>query len=257
MLASQLDKIFHNGKSVVLAYDQGLEHGPKDFDERNINPDYILDIAEKGCFKGLVLHHGIAEKYYGSIHNVPLIVKLNGKTNIPQMEPYSEEVCTVKRAVSLGADLVGYTIYVGSEHEHRMFKRFGWIVNEAHHYGIPVVAWVYPRGKYVADPLSTETLAYAARVGLELGADVIKINYHGDLNGFKWVVKAAGKAKVLVAGGSKMDDHEFLQKTYEIMQAGASGLAVGRNVWQHQDPLRMADRIKKIVFENKRVDEVL
>jgi class I fructose-bisphosphate aldolase len=138
-----------------------------------------------------------------------------------------------------------------------MFDDFSKLVETAHTYGIPVIAWVYPRGRFVQDELSTEIIAYSARIGLELGADFVKINYNNDFEGFKWVVKAAGKAKVLVAGSKKLSDKEVLQRTYDIMKAGVCGLAVGRNVWQHEKPLEMTKALKKIIFDNKSVNEAL
>ena len=258
MTKLQMQKIMHNERSLLLAYDQGLEHGPTDFNLNNVNPDYILKIAEKGKYNAIILHHGIAEKYYDK-HNatVPLIVKLNGKTNLVKKDPISSQVCSIGRAVKLGAEAVGYTIYPGSEFEHEMFNDFSKLVETAHTYGIPVIAWVYPRGKFVHDEFSTETIAYAARIGLELGADFVKINYNNDFKGFKWVVKAAGKTKVLVVGGKKLSDREVLQRAYEVMKAGASGLAVGRNVWQNDHPLKMTKALKKIIFDNKSVNEAL
>ena len=253
-----MQKIMHNERSLLLAYDQGLEHGPTDFNLNNVNPDYILKIAEKGKYNGLILHHGIAEKYYDK-HNatVPLIVKLNGKTNFVKSDPISSQVCSIGRAVKLGADAVGYTIYPGSEFEHKMFSEFSKLIETAHTYGIPVIAWVYPRGKFIKNEFSTETIAYAARIGLELGADFVKINYNNNFEGFKWVVKAAGKARVLIAGGKKLSDKEVLQRTYEVMKTGACGLAVGRNVWQNDHPLKMTKALKKIIFNNKSVNEAL
>ena len=258
MTKLQMQKIMHNEKSLFLAYDQGLEHGPTDFNLNNVNPDYVLKIAENGKYNAVILHHGIAEKYYDK-HNaaVPLIVKLNGKTNLFRGDPVSSQVCSIGRAVKLGAEAVGYTIYPGSEFEYKMFKDFSKLVETAHSYGIPIIAWVYPRGKFIQDELSTETIAYAARIGLELGADFVKINYNNDFEGFKWAVKAAGKTKVLVVGGKKLSDQELLQRTYEVMKAGASGLAVGRNVWQHEKPLEITKALKKIIFDKKSVNEAL
>ena len=105
---------------MILAYDQGLEHGPTDFNDKNIDPSYIIEIANKGKFNGLVLQKGIAEKYYRG--KVPLILKLNGKTNLLKGEPIAKQLCSVKEAIELGAKAVGYTIYVGSIHEPEMFK---------------------------------------------------------------------------------------------------------------------------------------
>ncbi|MBS1266463.1 MAG: Fructose-bisphosphate aldolase class 1 [Candidatus Woesearchaeota archaeon] len=257
MLNRQIQKILTNNRSIILAYDHGMEHGPVDFNLKNVDPNYVLDIAEKGKFSAIALHHGIAEKYYSNINKVPLLIKLNGKTNIPKIEPISTQICSIKRAVSLGADAVGYTIYSGSTFERNMFKEFSSIVEEAHDYGIPVIAWAYPRGKYVKEAHSNKMTAYAARVALEFGADFIKLFYNGDEEGFKWVVKSAGKARVLAAGGSKAREPEFLKRTKEILRAGGCGLAVGRNVWQHENPLKMAKAIRSIVFENRSVDDAL
>jgi fructose-bisphosphate aldolase, class I len=259
MLNAHINKLMTNNKTLILAYDQGVEHGPSaDFDLRNINPEFIVDIAEKGKYNALVLHNGVAEKYYSHATNkVPLIVKLNGKTNMAKVEPFSTQLCSLKRAVNLGAQAVGYTVFVGSNREAEMFSQFSKIVEEAHDYSIPVIMWAYPRGQFVANPLATETLAHAARVGLELGADFVKVNYNNDKEGFKWVVKAAGKTKTVVAGGDKMGDIEFLRKTLEIVEAGAVGLAVGRNVWQHQTPFAMTEAIKQVLFKGKSPDDAI
>jgi fructose-bisphosphate aldolase, class I len=258
MLANAISKLMTNGRSLILAYDQGLEHGPTDFDLNNVDPGYILDIAEKGRYNAVALHHGIAEKYYPCLRSkIPLIVKLNGKTNMSHTEPIAARLCSVRRAVSIGAEAVGFTIYAGSNNEKQIFEEFSQLVEEAHDYSIPVIAWIYPRGTSVKDEFNTNTLAHSARIGLELGADIIKIKYNNDLEAFKWVVKSAGKAKVVVAGGDKTDEREFLQKTVQVLQAGAIGLAVGRNVWQHPRPLAMTDALKQIVFDNKSVDEAM
>jgi len=254
----KIEHLMTNGKTLILACDQGLEHGPADFNLQNIDPEYIIDIANKGGYNGLIFQHGLAEKYITNYNKkTPLIIKLNGKTNIPKIEPFSPLNCSVKRAIKLKADAVGYTVYVGSSCEPEIFREFAKVVEEAHDYGIPVIAWMYPRGSAVQNELSTDILAYAARVGLELGADFIKIKYNNDIPGFKWVVKAAGNAKVIVAGGHKLADEEFLKNAKEIMQTGAVGMAVGRNIWQHKTPVKMTKTLKEVIFENKGVKEVL
>src|SRR3989338_10740409 len=108
--------LLKNGKALILACDHGLEHGPKDFTIETINPEYVLDIAVKGKYNAMVLQKGLAEKYKANYSKkVPLIVKLNGKTNIPHIEPISLQHCSVKKAADLGAVGVGYTIYLGSK----------------------------------------------------------------------------------------------------------------------------------------------
>jgi class I fructose-bisphosphate aldolase len=178
------------------------------------------------------------------------VLKLNGRTNIvPKDEIYSSPVASVKEAAALGADAIGYTLYVGSPREADMFRDFGAISAEADDYGLPCVVWAYPRGKYVKDEKSVESVSYAARVALELGADIVKVNYTGSVDGFGKVVAAAGRTKVISAGGSKQTDEQFLAKVKEVLAAGGVGMAVGRNVWQHDDPMKISGEIRKIVFK--------
>lgn len=249
----RLDAILRKGKAIYLAYDQGFEHGPTDFNDKNIDPNYILKIALKGKYNGVILHKGIAEKYYSKKYSkVPLILKLNGKTRILKGEPLSTQLCTIKEAIKLKAKAVGYTIYVGSTYEQKMFREFEKIQREAHNFGLPVIAWMYPRGKTVKNPTSKEMQAYAARIGLELGADIIKMHVSENINDFKWLIKAAGKTKVFVAGGPKISNiGKLMENTYNYMNAGASGIAIGRNVWQHKEPLKITKALKLIIFENK------
>ena len=128
-----------------------------------------------------------------------------------------------------------------------MFKEFAVIEREAHLKGIPVIMWSYPRGKSV-DENNPDTIAYAARVALELGADMVKLKYTGDVKSFSWVVKSAGRTKVVVSGGVKKDKSKFLDEVQSVMHAGAAGIAVGRNVWQSEDPMGVTAELKNIVY---------
>ena len=240
-----------NGKVMLLAYDQGFEHGPVDFDERNINPEFVVDLTDSGLFTGVVFQEGVADKYYDTgKHKTPLIVKLNGKTSYQKgREPLSLQLCTVERAVELGAKGVGYTIYVGSEHEETMMAEFARVEDEAHKAGLVVIAWMYPRGKKVeGKETDRETVAYAARLGMELNADFVKVPYTGDPKSFEWVVKSAGKTGVLAQGGGKKSWQELEDEVEGIMAAGAKGLAIGRNVWQAEKPLDVAEKLASLVY---------
>tara|TARA_Y100000310_G_scaffold28065_1_gene26730 strand:- start:228 stop:989 length:762 start_codon:yes stop_codon:yes gene_type:complete len=248
-----LSKITRHDKSLLLAYDQGMEHGPIDFNGQNIDPNFVLEIGVQAEFNGIILQKGIAEKYYLGFQekkDLPLIVKLNGKTKLRAGEPLSVQVCSVKEAKELGAVGIGYTIYIGSEYEPEMFREFGRIEQEAEKLGLIVIAWMYPRGKSVKNPNSPETVAYAGRVGLELGADMVKINYPGSVKALNWAVQSSGKTKVLVSGGNKLSEVEFLRQAKNIMSSGANGLAVGRNIWQSREPLKVAKALRHIVFNN-------
>lgn len=250
----KLNKILKNGKALYLAYDQGLEHGPEsDFDDKNVDPLYILDIAKKGKYQGVVFGKGIAEKYNKEIRKskIPLIVKLNGRTKLYKGEPYSAPLGTVKEAIKLGASAIGYTIYIGSAFEARMFRDFERLERVAHSKGIPIITWIYPRGKAVKNDVSREMMAYAARTGLELGADIVKMKWNGKVKDLQWAVKSAGRTKIVISGGSKKSESAFLKEVKDVVKSGAIGLAIGRNIWQNPKPLELTSKIKNIVFNKK------
>ncbi|MCI4350464.1 MAG: fructose-bisphosphate aldolase [Thermoplasmata archaeon] len=245
------------GTLLVLPIDQGLEHGPVDFFENPeaLNPEYQYQLAHDGHFSAIALHIGLAEKYgHDFAGTVPLILKLNGKTAIPSdAQSFSSLTGTVEDAVRLGADAVGYTVYVGSPAQDRDFRQFLDVRQDAERLGMPVIVWAYPRGEAVAKKGGKESLYaidYAARVALELGADIVKLNYPVrsekdkespppynmlDLTpeaAFRKVVASAGRALVLVSGGEKVADGELLGKVRHSMDAGATGIIFGRNLWQ-------------------------
>src|SRR5688572_8484247 len=141
------------GIAMFLPVDQGLEHGPRDFfdNPEALDPDMELRLAEEGNYSAVVFQIGIAEKNYGRYAGrVPLVLKLNGKTEIPpDEEAFSPLNATVEDAVRLGADAVGYTLYVGSPAQDRDFIQFREVRREAEHLGMPVIVWSYPRGRAV------------------------------------------------------------------------------------------------------------
>ena len=245
------------GTLLALPIDQGLEHGPVDFFDNPAaqDPNYQFELARDGRFSAIALHVGLAEKYFGEYAGeVPLILKINGKTSIPpDAEAFSPLTGTVEDAVRLGADAVGYTVYVGSPAQDRDFRQFQEVRAEADRLGMPMIVWAYPRGEFVAKRGGKESLYavdYAARVALELGADVVKVNYpvrsekdvdspppynHLDLTpdqAFHKVVQSAGRAMVLVSGGAKISDADLLHKVRSSLDAGATGIIFGRNMWQ-------------------------
>jgi fructose-bisphosphate aldolase, class I len=244
-----MSSLERNGKIMLLAYDQGFEHGPIDFDEKNVDPAYIMKIARNGFYTGVVFQEGVAARYYDKKSDLSLIVKLNGKTSFYSEEPLSLQLCTVDKAIELGASAVGYTIYVGSEHEEEMLVEFSRIEDEAHSKGLEVIAWMYPRGsKVLGKESERDIVAYGARLGLELNADYVKVPYTGDPESFNWVVRAAGKTGVLAQGGKKTDWENLEEEVSGVMKAGARGIAIGRNVWQDKDPDLVTRKLAEIVF---------
>ncbi|MGZ4640077.1 MAG: class I fructose-bisphosphate aldolase [Actinomycetes bacterium] len=261
-----------NGTALFLPYDQGLEHGPRDFfvNPRSSDPRYILRLAVEGGFNGVVLQIGLAEKFFWEYAGeVPLVLKLNGKTDIPPDDAALSSVhASVEEAVRLGADAVGYTLYVGSPAYDEDFRQYRMVRQEATRLGMPLIVWAYPRGSAIAAKGGNDSfyaVDYAARTASELGADVVKVNFpHPDKRGsgqreydadvptqqaIDAVVRSANRTLVLVSGGSRASDDAMLEKARESMEAGATGLIFGRNVWQreHDESMRLVDQLRAIL----------
>ena len=250
-----------DGKVLVLAYDHGIEHGPVDFDPQpeSADPEHVFDVATHPAVTALATGKGVAEAYYPSYEDdVSLLSKLNGTSNLWMGEPDSALNCSVEYAVEeLGAEAVGFTVYGGSNHEVEMFEEFRGIQEAARSYDVPVVMWSYPRGQGIKNDTSESTIAYAARLGLELGADVTKVKYPGSKAAMERVCEMAAPSKVLMSGGSKTDDRAFLEQVEAVVDAGAGGLAVGRNVWQRENPHAFLDALEQVIYEGASAEEAL
>ncbi len=264
-----------NGTLMMLPIDQGLEHGPIDFfsNPDSLDTDWIYRLAVEGNFSGIALHVGLAEKYHKAYAGkVPLVLKVNGKTNVPSDDDsFSSLTSSVEDAVRLGADAVGYTLYVGSPAQDVDIAQCNEVRRDCDRYGMPLIVWAYPRGAAIKAKGGIDSLYaidYAARVACEMGADVIKLNlpkweaatadklpkpYNtlelSDEAGLAKVVKSAGRSLVLVSGGSKMGDDDTIHKAKIAMEAGCVGLIFGRNMWQRKwdDALAMAARMHALM----------
>jgi class I fructose-bisphosphate aldolase len=138
-----------------------------------------------------------------------------------------------------------------------MVEEFRDAQEKAREYDMPVVMWSYPRGQGLRNAKTPESIAYSARLGLELGADVAKVKYPGSQDAMEETVRMAGKTKVVMSGGSKRSDEAFLSNVKSVIDAGGAGLAVGRNVFQRENPERILDALEKVIFEESSVEEAL
>ena len=250
-----------DGKVLILAYDHGIEHGPTDFTERpeSADPESVFRTATHDAVTALAVQKGVAESYYPSYEDeVTLLAKLNGTSNLWMGEPDSSVTCSVEYAATqLEADAVGFTVYPGSNKETEMVEEFREAQETAREHDLPVVLWSYPRGQGLKNDTKEDVIAYAARLGLELGADVTKVKYPGSRAGMERAVEMAGKTKVVMSGGSKVSDQSFLESVRAVMDAGGAGLAVGRNVWQREDPNGILDALERVIYEGAAVDAAL
>ena len=260
MQVSTDSPLVRDGKTIVLAHDHGLEHGPKQFSgvEERLDPTEAFDMATHDAVTALAVGKGLTETYYPSYDDdVNLLAKLNGGSDLWMGEPYSPQNWSVEYAAELGADAIGYTIYPGVNKEPEMFEDFRPVQEQAREHGLPIAMWSYPRGQAIKEHRDRDTIAYAARIALELGADFAKVKYPRSQDAMAHAVDAAAGTNVLLSGGSKTSDRAFLELVASCIDAGVSGLAVGRNVWQRDDPDAILDKLEAVVFEEASADEVL
>ncbi len=252
--------IVRNGKMIILAMDHGLEHGPVDFTEvpEKLDPATVFETATHDAVTAIAVQKGIAEGYYPSYEDdVTLMAKINGNSNLWMGEPDSAVNWSVDYAAEVGADAIGFTVYGGSNNELEMAEEFRDAQEAAREHDMPVVMWSYPRGQGLKNADTADNIAYANRIALELGADVSKIKYPGSPEAMEHAIKCGAGMKTVMSGGSKTTDREFLTTVENAIDAGASGLAVGRNVWQRENPTRILDALELVVFEEESAEAAL
>ena len=268
-----------SGRLMLFAGDQKTEHLNDDFYGKDIHPDdadpeHMFRIASGSRVGVFASQLGLIARYGKSYPNVPYLVKLNSKTHLvktEQKDPLSTQLWTIQQVVELrdSAKLkiaaVGYTIYLGSEYEGTMLSQAARIISEAHKYGLVVVLWIYPRGKAVKDEKNAHLIAGAAGTAAALGADFVKVNPPKEEGKdsaelLKEASKAAGRTKLVCAGGSSTSAEKFLSQLYaQIHTGGASGNATGRNIHQKSldEAIRMCNAISAITMDNADVAAAL
>ena len=276
-IKNYLELTKNTGRLMLFAGDQKIEHLNDDFygggiSKDDASPEHLFKIASNSKIGAFATQLGLIARYGMDYRDVNYIVKINSKTNLvktSQKDPISKALVDINDVVEFkynsGLNIlgVGYTIYLGSEFEHEMLSEASKIIYESHKNGLITILWIYPRGKAVKNEKDPHLIAGAAGVGACLGADFVKVNYPNCENpaeAFKEAVLAAGRTKVVCAGGSSTDPKTFLQRLYEqIHISGASGNATGRNIHQksYEEAVRMCNAIYAITVENKTVEEAL
>lgn len=250
--AARLDRVGTDGRYVIVPMDHGITLGAvkglKDIES-------TIDAVTAGGADAVLTQKGIAPRVHGNKNGAGYIVHLNGSTVIGPDSNDKRQTGTVKTAIRAGADAVSFHINVGSNYEREQIEGLGALADEASDYGIPVLAMTYARGPEI-DEDDPEALGHAARLGEELGADLIKTGYSGDAESFEHVCEST-RLPVLIAGGSPDGDLAALQDVRGAMDAGGAGVSMGRTIFQHDDPRAMARAVSLVVHDDLGVEEAL
>ncbi len=253
----RMERIFNRktGKAVIVPMDHGVTMGPiKGI--RSVKA--IAEAVASGGADAAIVHKGAAifgHRGYG--RDLGLLIHLSASTSLAPDPNNKVLVANVEEALKLGADGVSVHVNIGAEDESRMLSTFGEISRKCQEWGMPLLAMMYPRGKKISDEYSPEAVAHAARVGAELGADIVKTNYTGDHDSFSLVVESC-PVPVVIAGGPRVESEmDLLSMIEEAINAGAKGVAIGRNIFQSEDPTLITSRICAVVHGGMTAKEAL
>jgi class I fructose-bisphosphate aldolase len=243
------------GRTVIVPMDHGVTVGPI---EGLIDMKSTVNQVASGGANAIVLHKGLVEGGHRRRgKDVGLIIHLSASTALSPFPNAKTLVCTVEEAIKLGADAVSVHINIGNGSEKEMLSDLGFVAMKAQEWGMPLLAMMYPRGEKIKDEYDVKVIKHVARLGAELGADIIKCSYTGSVESFREVVVGC-PVPVVIAGGPKMSsDREILEMVKGAVEAGGAGVSIGRNIFQHRDPSRMVGAISLIVHENASVEEAL
>ena len=242
-----------SGRTVIIPMDHGVTVGPI---------EGLADMRETvgkivaGGANAILMHKGIVRAgHRGKGKDVGLIIHLSGGTSMSPDPNAKELVCSVEEAIKLGADAVSVHINLGAETDREMLKQLGFVAEKCNQWQMPLLAMMYTRGPKIKNEYDVKNVKHAARVGAELGADIVKCVYTGNVESFREVVQGC-PVPVVIAGGEKMDsDEDIFKMVDDALKAGAAGLSIGRNAFQHKNPGKMIGALSKMAHKNYTVEQ--
>lgn len=242
-------------RTIIVPLDHGVTIGPV---YGLVDLRLTVDQVAEGGADAVLMHKGLVRcGHREGGRDVGLIVHLSAGTIHSPFPNIKTLVGTVEEAIRVGADAVSIHVNLGDETESQMLYDFGKVSDAANSWGLPLLAMVYGRGPKISDPFNPEVVAHCARVGVELGADVVKVNYTGDQDSFSKAVDACC-VPVVIAGGPKLHDRkDILQMVHDSLEAGGAGLSIGRNVFQDEAPQDLVKALHGVVHEDWSVEQAM
>ncbi|GAB7094614.1 2-amino-3,7-dideoxy-D-threo-hept-6-ulosonate synthase [Halolamina litorea] len=250
--AARLDRLSTDGKILMVPMDHGITLGAV---QGLADIESTIDAVTRGGADAVLTQKGIAPRVHPNKNGAGYVVHLNASTSIGPDADDKRVTGTVKEAVQAGADAVSLHLNVGNQHEPKQIEQLAEVTKDAREYGVPVLAMTYARGEGV-DSTDPEALGHAVRLGEELGADLVKTGYSGDAESFEHVVESTD-LPVLIAGGSKGTNRQTVEMVRGAMDAGASGVSMGRSIFQHEDPEQIAAAVSAVIHDDASVDDAL
>ena len=245
----------NSGKTVIVPMDHGVSVGPiEGLEDMRAAVSKVVG----GGANAILMHKGMVRAgHRGAGGDVGLIIHLSAGTSISPDPNAKELVCSVEEAIKLGADAVSVHINLGAETDKEMLAQLGFVSEQCMEWQMPLVAMMYTRGPKIKNEFDVANVKLAARVGAELGADIVKVPYTGSVDTFAEVVGGC-PVPVVIAGGEKMEsDEDVFKMVDEALKAGAKGLSIGRNAFQHKSPEKIVSALCKMVHEAASVEKAI
>ncbi len=239
--------IREDGHCVFLPIDHGYFQGPAQKLEqpgKTIEP--ILPYAD-----ALFVTRGVLRSCIDPQNSKPIILRVSGGSSMIGQDLANEEIITsMEEAIRLNVSAVGISVFVGSEYEKQSLVNLSKLVDQGERYGIPVMA-VTAVGKELAKR-DARYLALCCRIAAELGARVVKTYW---CENFENVIDGC-PVPVVIAGGPRVKtERQVFEFIHDGMQKGAIGQNLGRNIWQHKQPVAMIKALRAIIHEGATVDK--
>jgi fructose-bisphosphate aldolase/2-amino-3,7-dideoxy-D-threo-hept-6-ulosonate synthase len=251
-LAARLARIGTNDRYVVVPMDHGITLGAV---TGLVDIESTIDAVTRGGADSVLTQRGLAPRVHANLNGAGYIVHLNASTVVGPDTNDKRMTGTVRDAIRAGADAVSLHLNVGSNHEREQIEDLAQLTGEASDYGLPVLAMNYARGPGV-DEHDAEALGHAARLGEELGADIIKTAYSGDAESFERVTEST-RLPVVIAGGEPDSNLESLRAVRGAMDGGAAGVSVGRTIFQHENPEAITRAVSAVVHNDADAETAL
>jgi len=256
-LTHRMNHIFlPDGKTFILAIDHGLNFNvlPAMKDPGKI----IRGCAAAGA-DAFLASPGLFRNFASDFLGKGVILRIDGGVSILGSQPKPlRTVIDPEEALACGADALITMSFPGSQFEGEILGAVARNIQKAHRWGLPVVVEALPRGfEGGEDSRTPQNIIFACRQAAEMGADIIKTEYTGSVETMRELVESVYVPVVILGGGKKVPEKELLEDIRDALDAGAAGIAMGRNIWGHADPARYASVIAKVIHENLGADEAL
>ncbi len=247
-LQNRINRILkpETGRTVMLAIDHGYFLGPTSgLEDPGKTVEPLLPYTDS-----LMLTRGVLRRCIPPAGAPPIVLRVSGGTSI--LTELSQEGLTVamEDALRVNATAITLSIFVGAEGERTTLLNLAKLVDQGEKYGIPVLAVTAVGKDMVRD---ARYLGLACRISAELGAHMVKTYY---CDGFEEVVKNT-PVPIVIAGGKKVPEKDAVQLAHNAIQAGASGVDMGRNIFQSDCPVGMIQAVRSVVQENASVKDAL